>query len=315
MLISLKAIDKTTGQSLDERVDAPSADAAIEAARQRGLDNIQVSPIIGTAPSPSPVLEYHAPTVDPVAARTRVKILLLMFALELLPLAAFIVWFFWNLGSGEFMLGVMTLVAAFAFLIIQMGILAPVVRPHTGVGPAKSPWYWLSAVALGLVLGVVVVSALFLAADFYWATHKEFSDGAHGIVLLIALGLASASWLISIPLIIAFMRRGHPESIMTRIAAALFLGSAIEVVASIPIIGLAERRESCVCANASFWAIVFSIMTGSIVLGPMILLLIVARRSRAVSRGLCPVCRYDLRQLPNRDRCPQCGAGWRAPGA
>ena len=47
-----------------------------------------------------------------------------------------------------------------------------------------------------------------------------------------------------------------------------------------------------------------------IVFGPMILLVLWSRRSRAGNHGYCAACGYDIRSLANRDRCPQCGAGW-----
>ncbi|GIK20494.1 MAG: hypothetical protein AMXMBFR77_26120 [Phycisphaerales bacterium] len=37
------------------------------------------------------------------------------------------------------------------------------------------------------------------------------------------------------------------------------------------------------------------------------------RTARRIRRGLCPVCRYDLRSLPQR-ACPECGWG-RTPAA
>jgi hypothetical protein len=311
MLFALKALNQTTGQTLDERLEAPSPDAAAQAARQRGLDVLQLTPL--PDPTPSPVLDYHTPPSAPFPLRTRRKIVRLMLLAEVLPLVGIIVWIFVATEPSDYQPRLFGILAALAFLIIQWGILAPVTRPRASAGPAKSPWYWLSAIALGLVLGLVVMFALFLAADLYWATHDDFSNSQLNAALLVAVFLAAASWLLSVPLIMAFMKRGRPESFMARLAAALFLGSAVEVIAAVPILELVRRRDSCTCSHATFWTIFLSIATGFIVLGPMVFLVILARRTRAASHGVCPVCGTDLRKLPDPDPCPQCGAGWKAP--
>lgn len=108
-----------------------------------------------------------------------------------------------------------------------------------------------------------------------------------------------------------FMRRRRTESFLARLAAALFLGSLVEFLAAIPRLELVKRKESCTCATFTFFSMMLSCTVGFIVLGPMILLILFSRRTRAASRGFCPVCGFAMHAAGNPEKCPACGSGWK----
>ena len=178
-------------------------------------------------------------------------------------------------------------------------------------------WLWASAGACGLLTGVLIFSAICMFADLLWVldlapvtSSGAPADGFMYAMLSAALALLLTSWAFSTPLLVAFMKKRNREGALCRIAATLFLGSTIELLAAIPLLQLIARRDSCYCAALTSFAAFLALMAGFIVFGPMILLVLWSRRSRAGNHGYCAACGYDIRSLANRDRCPQCGAGW-----
>jgi len=74
-----------------------------------------------------------------------------------------------------------------------------------------------------------------------------------------------------------------------------------------------RRKSSCYCGEGTFWTLVLSLSVGAVVLGPAIILLPVRRRQLRMVQGRCRACGYDMSGTPGLARCPECGAGWKAP--
>lgn len=207
------------------------------------------------------------------------------------------------------------------FEVVQYLFLSPVVRPRVKSGPGKPVWVWVSMGTAGLLAGVLICFALLLLSDFLWGLgvipDDEVGSGMHpGIAIVVGISgllLVLTSWIVSTPLLVAFMRKGEPERQLSRIAARIFLGSVVEVIAALPVLGMLKNKRACSSNTFSFNVGLFAIMIGTLMLGPMILLVILSRRSRAASHRRCAACGHDMSAVANRDRCPACGAGWSSP--
>jgi hypothetical protein len=118
------------------------------------------------------------------------------------------------------------------------------------------------------------------------------------------------SWAIFTPLIIAFVRKGRPETRLAKLAAALLIGSTIEAVAVLPLHVMIRKRTSCYCEEASYWSLVASMSVGLVTFGPAVYLLVWKRHQLRIAEGHCRACGYDMQGNLKADRCPECGAGW-----
>lgn len=102
---------------------------------------------------------------------------------------------------------------------------------------------------------------------------------------------------------------------MARVASVLFLGTAVETAAVLPLDVVVRRRSTCYCGESTFWSLVILGAVGFFALGPVLYLMPFQKRRRRWLGGRCEVCGYDMRSTPRAERCPECGSGWRAgPG-
>ncbi|MGD9790569.1 MAG: hypothetical protein AB7Q00_00060 [Phycisphaerales bacterium] len=171
-----------------------------------------------------------------------------------------------------------------------------------------------SLIVAGMVCGLLV-GAIAGAALGAWGLVTSNSPGdrvaATSIVASVIVG-----WIVAAPLVLAFMRRG-PKSLLVefrlaRLAQRLFIGSAIEALAILPIDVMVRRRTSCYCSEGTFWSLILMGSAGLLALGPMVFLLPLGRRRQRLVDGCCPACGYDMTATPKAERCPECGVGWRA---
>ncbi len=130
------------------------------------------------------------------------------------------------------------------------------------------------------------------------------------------------TWIVATPLLLAFIRRGDRDSALARVASRLFLGSAIEAGAVIPLDVMVRRKTDCYCGESTLWTLTICWGVGTLVLGPAIWLVPLARRRKRWFQGRCEVCGYDMSGCMTALKCPECGSGWRskepdaaAPGA
>jgi hypothetical protein len=212
------------------------------------------------------------------------------------------------LTEGAYLLW-MSGVAAF-FATLQWVYLRPVRPPATSGKPVRLVW--------SMLIGALAVSAMILALLFTAggvaqdvlrvAPNPLLADGVAGWLLL---GLLVLNWGLATPLLLAFSDRSPTrEDHLTRVATWLFAGTVIEVLAAIPLDVLARRHEDCWCARGTVWTITVGVTFGTILFGPVVFLVLLARRRRRWPGGRCTACGAEVGEDLRIARCPACGAGW-----
>lgn len=308
MQYTVKGIEHSTGREVERVFDAPSALEAQSQAQQAGISVGSLHPASDAA---QPAMLGYA-SLPREYLKSRWIWVAGMLGIEAGWALLLFLWIARNAGGAEILFAALQVGLVFGgIFLLQVGMMLPVLRPKMVQGHVRPAWIWLSGIATGFLVGIFILCLMLMAADFAWT--QEFPTDIRDGIALTGLLLAGTSWLLSIPLIYAFMRRRPHESVLARISAALFLGSVVEFLAGIPLLQLVKRKESCTCATYTFGSMVLACAAGLIVLGPMILLVLFARRSRAISRGCCAACGFDLRQNSPDSPCPRCGAGWKAP--
>lgn len=170
----------------------------------------------------------------------------------------------------------------------------------------------ISAYIAGACTGLLAFAlAVSLGSLFQLTTGREPSQAAWVFIiggLPMVLG-----WIVSTPLLLAFIRGRDTESALKRLASLLFLGTAVETLAIIPLDVLVRRKTSCYCAEGTYWALVTLVPLGFVAMGPMIFLVAASKRRKRWLGGRCEICGYDMSGTPRAERCPECGAGWKPP--
>jgi hypothetical protein len=127
-----------------------------------------------------------------------------------------------------------------------------------------------------------------------------------------ALGAILLGWPAGTILMLGYCRRLRTETALGLLASRVFIGTAVEAGAIIPLDIMVRRKSNCYCGEGTLWALTICWGAGTLLLGPAIWLVPLARRRRRWHGGHCPVCDYDMRGHMTAERCPECGAGWRA---
>ncbi|CAG1010180.1 hypothetical protein PHYC_03809 [Phycisphaerales bacterium] len=220
----------------------------------------------------------------------------------------------WQLSGsvgGENDWGLTSLLCTAVFVSLHVVFLLPIRKPDTGAAPRS---VLLSLIIAGGLIGALMI-ALALGVGHAVLTFLDQSGVSDSFLLWSLLGVGVVSWALATPLLIAFTRRGRPESVIQRVAARLFVGTIIEAAAMIPLDVLVRRKEDCVCATGTYLALTICGAVGLFVLGPAALLPILARRRKRWYAGRCEVCGYDMSRTSQLDRCPECGSGWKSSAA
>ena len=198
------------------------------------------------------------------------------------------------------------------FTLLQGLFLLPVAKPSVSL-EGRGTALWLSAaaaaVAVALMWGAAaaaVVGVIQLVDVVDWT-----GDLAEPVVWG-ALASVFIAWAVATPLIIAFVSRGRRETALGRLSAAIFLGTAVEAVAIVPIDVMMRRKTDCYCDTGTFWALSACGTVGLFVLGPAIALPLIASRRKRWYQSRCDACGYDMSATMTAPRCPECGAGWRS---
>jgi hypothetical protein len=202
----------------------------------------------------------------------------------------------------------------------QLVLVLPVRRPRARSGRGWPLWLsvataGLAVAALTLAAGATLVMLPGLAGvtiDAPWLTEASLT------AIVAAMGLAA--WGVSGVLIWRFVRRRldageRHEDVLARVAARLFMGTMVEVLAVMPVDVMVRRKTECYCFSGTFWALVLCGPVALVALGPAVLLPLLARRRKRWYAGRCDACGYDLSGLVGGgrvlERCPECGVGWR----
>lgn len=204
--------------------------------------------------------------------------------------------------------GVVSMGIALLYVALHVLFLWPIRKPGAAGTPRP---LWVSLTVAGLLIGVLVAGAALAAAHTVFTIVEE-SIPDDGVVWWGIFGVGVAGWIVATPLLIAFTKRGRPESVVQRIAARLFVGTIVEAAAIIPLDALVRRKEDCVCATGTYLGLTLCGAVGLFVLGPAVLLPVLARRRKRWYAGHCEVCGYDMSRTKALDRCPECGSGWKA---
>ncbi|MCX5690642.1 MAG: hypothetical protein NTV94_12825 [Planctomycetota bacterium] len=169
---------------------------------------------------------------------------------------------------------------------------------------------FIAAALVGGLVGIAV-DALNLLMQTMFAQPPEIEED---FIFLAGLGAIALSWIVFTPIMLAFKGSHEPDTFISKLASRLFIGTVIEVVATIPIDIMVRRRSSCHCSDGSFWALIIGLSAGFIVLGPVVVLLPLGRRFQRRSLGRCRACGFDMRGCLGAPVCPECGTAWAYQG-
>ena len=248
----------------------------------------------------------------PVLLRTRRRRLLLYWCVQGVAGYFFAMPVLWALtGGGESVNDWLFYLAPFALALLFVGLqvtfLFPIRRPQVGT---RGLPVLASLVIGGLLCGLLALAGVMaIGTTLALFNRLGMSNEAMWLTLLVTLG---GVWLLSTPLLFAFCRKGPREKMLERISAGLFLGSMVEAAAIIPLDALVRRREDCICATGTYLAMAICGAVGVFVFGPAVFLPLLARHRKRWYGRRCEVCGYDMSGAYGSDRCPECGAGWRA---
>ncbi len=230
--------------------------------------------------------------------------------------------------AGLAITGLVVIVAVWVLLVLEAYEVVDRIDTSDlvwSVGVALVVWVLASIVfgvryPLGVPVGVSVLIAAAGAATLVLCAALAITGCIELLVghelrntyFLAIAGVFLVSWTIATPLLWRFVKRRPADTALSRIASMLFFGTCIEVAASIPIDVMIRRKTECYCGEATFWSLSISWGLGSLALGPMVFLIPFSQRRKRWYAGRCEVCGYDMSGLPRAERCPECGAGWRA---
>lgn len=216
-----------------------------------------------------------------------------------------------NLGDYLFSRGALkfALIVGASVAALQATFLFPVRRPglkRTG----RSVWITLGLAAFAGVALLVGLLAAGIEVAITLLNLPELTDWDTAFWILVVI--QGLGWIVATPLLVTFVKRERQETMLGRMAARLFTGTIIEVVAIVPLDVMVRRKHECYCGSGTFWALAICGGVGLFALGPAIYLPILAKRRKRWSGGYCEACGYDMTGTPNAERCPECGSGWKA---
>lgn len=211
----------------------------------------------------------------------------------------------WDWEYAVWMLGI-----AAGILVLQGLLLWPVRRPAP-VFAKEGRSVWWSFLAVGLIAACVWIGLAMAVYESVSLVH-ELNWDAHWWSAWALLGSLLVSWAIATPLLAAYARGKRRERALSRIASAIFTGTVIEAVAVIPVDAMVRRKTDCYCGTGTFWSLTICATVGMLLMGPAVLLPALGRRRKRYYQHKCPVCGYDMSGNTGAERCPECGAGWRA---
>lgn len=201
-----------------------------------------------------------------------------------------------------------SLILAASIALLQGLVMLPVRRPEANAG-GRSLFFTL-------VLAAAMIAALLVAAGFAINSLGEIllKERMHyliarwGTIVGAALAWATAGYAIWV-----WVRHArHPaHTTVSILTERIFKGTVIEIVAILPIDYMVRRKTDCYCGEGTFWALIVAGVVGTIALGPMVWLPLVAKRRKEWYGGHCRACGYDMTATLQAQCCPECGTGWK----
>jgi len=165
---------------------------------------------------------------------------------------------------------------------------------------------FIAAFCTGLLACTVAFSIMALVQHV--ADVEIYSENTWPLVTGVPLILG---WIVATPLLYAFVRKRDTETALKKLASLIFVGTAVETLAIIPLDVFVRRKSDCYCAEGTFWSLVTLVPLGFVALGPMIFLVAASKRRKRFAQGRCEICGYDMSATPKAARCPECGVGWK----
>lgn len=201
-----------------------------------------------------------------------------------------------------------TLILSASIALLQFVIMLPVRKPEMREGGRS--------LILTLALAAGMIAALLVAAGFAITSLGEillkermhYSLARWSTITGAAIAWAASGYAIWVW--VRHAKRPTHDTIST-LAERLFKGTVIEIVAILPIDYMVRRKTDCYCGEGTFWSLIVAGVVGTIALGPMVWLPLVAKRRKEWYGGHCRACGYDMTATLQAERCPECGTGWR----
>lgn len=195
------------------------------------------------------------------------------------------------------------------FTVLQGLFLLPVRRPTAKSMRGPSIWVSLSIAGLVMAFMVLALGAAIVGGAVLVFGDTDFLDGTRHPA--VSITVASVSWVLFTFLLIRFCRVRPRETLLSRVASTLFLGTIVEVAAIMPIDIMLRRKMDCYCWAPTYFALSICGTIGLFIAGPAVFLSLFGKRRKRWYEGRCDACGYDMSGCSDADRCPECGAGWR----
>ena len=126
-------------------------------------------------------------------------------------------------------------------------------------------------------------------------------------MLLGNLGFIFTTWCVWSFLLWKHIKRSkHDPSVLANFTGKLFAGSLVEILLSIPLFVMVQRKSNCYCETGSFGALIMSVMACLWLLGPFVFIVLVWRK-RPWTRTHCFTCGYP-RKIKKASICSECGS-------
>jgi hypothetical protein len=192
-------------------------------------------------------------------------------------------------------------------ILAQFALLLPVRRPFSTSEAGTS--LKLSLLTAALAIALLTCAGIWALIELMRLWENFLDLPGAGWMLLGMIGLA---WALTTPLLYAFCRKARRDTLIARLSTRLFLGTMIETLAIIPLDVMVRKRTDCYCGSGSFLALTTTGTVGLFAMGPAIFAPFIARRRKRWWQSRCEACNYNMSGNLDADRCPECGAGWRA---